>query len=152
MRAVTLSFIRTRTHWSSALLLTALLAGCAESDDAQMAHPGEDTYNRYCSQGKDPEFNRRPATLVPLDKRPFYACWLWPGGSHTQGGPRRNARSQIVNTDGDPIPGLYGGGELGSVFGMLYPSGGGNLAECIAFGRIAGENAAREKPRRLGSA
>ena len=111
-----------------------------------------DTYNRYCSQGKDPEFNRRPATLVPLGKRPFYACRLWPGGSNTQGGPRRNACSQIVNTDGGPIPGLYGGGELGSVYGMLYPSGGGNLAECIAFGRIAGENAAREKPRRLGSA
>lgn len=110
-----------------------------------------DTYNRYCSQGKDLEFNRRPAALVPLDKSPFYACRLWPGGSNTQGGPRRNARSQIVNTDGDPIPGLYGGGELGSVYGMLYPSGGGNLAECIAFGRIAGENAAREKPRRLGS-
>jgi len=26
------------------------------------------------------------------------------------------------------------------------PSGGGNLAECIAFGRIAGENAAGERP------
>jgi succinate dehydrogenase/fumarate reductase flavoprotein subunit len=28
---------------------------------------------------------------------------------------------------------------------MIYPSGGGNLAECIAFGRIAGENAAKEE-------
>ncbi|MFC2020802.1 FAD-dependent oxidoreductase [Chloroflexota bacterium] len=111
-----------------------------------------DTYNRYCSQGKDTEFNRRPETLAPLDKGPFYACRLWPGGPNTQGGPRRNALSQILNTDGDPISGLYGGGELGSVFGMLYPSGGGNLGECIAFGRVAGENAAREKPRRLGSA
>jgi len=26
------------------------------------------------------------------------------------------------------------------------PAGGGNLAECIAFGRIAGENAAGERP------
>jgi len=29
---------------------------------------------------------------------------------------------------------------------MLYPAGGGNLAECIAFGRIAAENAVKEKP------
>jgi succinate dehydrogenase/fumarate reductase flavoprotein subunit len=28
---------------------------------------------------------------------------------------------------------------------MIYPSGGGNLAECIAFGRIACENAAKEE-------
>jgi len=27
---------------------------------------------------------------------------------------------------------------------LLYPAGGGNLAECIAFGRIAAENAVRE--------
>jgi succinate dehydrogenase/fumarate reductase flavoprotein subunit len=33
---------------------------------------------------------------------------------------------------------------LGSVWGMLY-QGGGNIAECIAFGRIAGANAAAEK-------
>lgn len=46
---------------------------------------------------------------------------------------------------GNPIPGLYGSGELGSVYGMLYPGSGGHLTECFAFGRIAGENAAREK-------
>jgi len=105
------------------------------------------TYNRYCYRGRDPEFGRRPTDLIPLENPPFYAVRLWPGGANTQGGPRRNARGQILNTDGDPIPGLYGAGELGSVYGMLYPSGGGNLAECIAFGRIAGENAAREEPR-----
>jgi succinate dehydrogenase/fumarate reductase flavoprotein subunit len=50
--------------------------------------------------------------------------------------------------DGDPIARLYAAGEFGSVYGMLYPSGGGNIAECIAFGRIAGEHAAREEPGR----
>lgn len=37
--------------------------------------------------------------------------------------------------------------KLDSGYDMLYPSGGGNLAECIAFSRIAGESAAREEPR-----
>lgn len=110
-------------------------------------HRTVNTYNRYCQRGHDPEFKRRPTDLIPLERPPFYAVRLWPGGANTQGGPRRNARSQILNTDGDPIPRFYGAGELGSIYGMLYPSGGGNLAECIAFGRIAGENAAREEPR-----
>ncbi|MBI2906085.1 MAG: FAD-binding protein [Chloroflexi bacterium] len=105
------------------------------------------SWNRYCAKGKDPDFGRRANELLPLSNPPFYAIQLLPGGANTQGGPRRNKHAQIVNPDGDPIPGLYGAGELGSVYGMLYPVGGGNLAECIAFGRIAGENAAKEKPR-----
>ncbi|MFC1987598.1 FAD-binding protein, partial [Chloroflexota bacterium] len=73
------------------------------------------------------------------------AIKLWPGGVNTQGGPKRNARGQVVRADNTPVPRLYSAGELGSVFGMLYP-GGGNIAECIAFGRISGANAAAEKP------
>ena len=41
--------------------------------------------------------------------------------------------------------GSYSAGELGSIYGMLYPVGGGNIAECIAFGRIAGENVVAEQ-------
>ncbi|MBI4334091.1 MAG: FAD-binding protein [Chloroflexi bacterium] len=107
-------------------------------------------YNRYCERGRDPECGRHQSTLVPLDKPPFYACRLWPGGPNTQGGPRRNVRSQIVNADGDPIRRLYGAGELGSIFGMLYPIGGGNLSECVASGRVAGEHAAREERLAIG--
>ncbi len=52
-----------------------------------------------------------------------------------------------MHSDNPPIPRLYSAGELGSVWGMLY-QGGGNIAECIAFGRIAGANAAAERVRR----
>jgi len=102
-------------------------------------------WNKYCEAGNDPDFGRDPLDLVPLDSPPFYAIKLFPGGSNTLGGPRRNGRAQVVNPFGEPIPGLYAAGECGSVFGMLYPAGGGNLAECIAFGRIAAENAVREE-------
>jgi len=71
---------------------------------------------------------------------------LWPGGPNTQGGPRRNSKAQVLRADGFPIPRLYSAGELGSIYGMLYPGSGGNLAECIAFGRIAGENASEFHP------
>ena len=104
-----------------------------------------DTWNRHCQAGSDSEFARNPLELVPLDEPPYFAIGLFPGGSNTLGGPRRNGRAQVLNPFGESIPGLYAAGECGSVFGMLYPAGGGNLAECIAFGRIAAENAVREK-------
>jgi succinate dehydrogenase/fumarate reductase flavoprotein subunit len=100
-------------------------------------------YNLYCKQGEDLECDREPMTLVALDTAPYYAVKLWPGGPNTQGGPRRNRKAQVMRADGTPVPRLYSAGELGSIYGMLYPVGGGNLAECIAFGRIAGDNVSR---------
>ncbi len=105
-----------------------------------------ENYNSYCRGKDDPEFQRRPQSLVPLDTPPYYAVRLWPGGTNTLGGPRRNYKSQTLNIYREAVPGLYTVGELGSVFGMLY-TGGGNLGECISFGRIAGEHAAKDKPR-----
>ena len=64
---------------------------------------------------------------------------------NTQGGPKRNVKAQIVDPDDKPIPRLYSAGELGSMYSFLY-NGGGNVGECLAFGRIAGRNAAAEKP------
>lgn len=101
-------------------------------------------YNQFCHKGEDQDFHKAPEFLQPLEDPPYYAVKLWPGGPNTQGGPQRNARAQILRVDKAPIPRLYAAGELGSVWRMLY-QGGGNLAECIAFGRIAGTNAAAEK-------
>lgn len=83
--------------------------------------------------------------MVPVTTGPFYAVPLYPGGPNTQGGPRRNAKAQVLRPDGTPIPRLYSAGELGSIYGVQYP-GGGNVGECFAFGQIAGKNAAAEEP------
>ncbi|MBI2906360.1 MAG: FAD-dependent oxidoreductase [Chloroflexi bacterium] len=104
-------------------------------------------WNKLCAKGNDTEFGRDPKDMAPIDNPPYYAIKLFPGGPNTQGGPRRNARAQVLDPFGQPIRGLYAAGECGSVYGMLYPGGGGNLAECIAFGRIAAENAVKEKGR-----
>ncbi|MBI2906927.1 MAG: FAD-binding protein [Chloroflexi bacterium] len=104
-------------------------------------------FNRYCLQGNDPEFGRKPAELIPLDSRPYCAVALWPGTPATVGGPRRNSKGQIVSASGHPIPGLYGCGELGSIYGMLCPGPGGNLAQCFASGRIAGDSVMKERTR-----
>jgi len=86
-----------------------------------------------------------PVLSSPLDNPPFYALELYPCLINTQGGPRRNAAAQVLDAFGDPIPRLYSAGELGSMWGLIY-QGAGNIAECMVFGRIAGRNAANEKP------
>jgi len=83
--------------------------------------------------------------MRPLDRGPYYGISIWPSLSNTQGGPRRNEKSQVIDAFGKPIAGLYAAGELGSIWGSLYP-GAGNVSECIVFGRLAGRNAAAELP------
>jgi succinate dehydrogenase/fumarate reductase flavoprotein subunit len=102
-------------------------------------------YNEFCQAGKDADFKRRPENLFPVATPPFYAAELALTVTNTQGGPKHNGKSQTLNKDNKPIPRLYSAGEFGSFFGFLYP-GGSNIPEAIAFGRIAGENAASEKP------
>ena len=83
--------------------------------------------------------------MMPIDTPPYYIGEIWPMVSNTQGGPVHNARRQIMDVFGRPIPRLYSAGELGSAFGFLYLSGG-NLSECVVGGRIAGRGAAALKP------
>lgn len=102
-------------------------------------------YNLCCNGGYDPEFGRRQETLGSIVKPPFHAIAVTPALLNTQGGPRRNIRAQIVDAFGNPIKRLYSAGELGSIWGIVYP-GAGNISECLAYGRIAGRNAAAEQP------
>ena len=83
--------------------------------------------------------------MGPVEKPPFYALPLYPGGPNTKGGLRANGRCQVLDWDDRPIPRLYSAGEISSVFQFVY-QGGGNLAEGITFGRLAGRNAAAQTP------
>lgn len=101
-------------------------------------------YNHFCRAGKDEDFGRPKEDLRPLEP-PFYAIQLWPALINTQGGPRRDKESRVLDPDGKPIPRLYAAGELGSIWGYLY-QGACNIGEALVFGRIAGKNAAAERP------
>jgi 3-oxosteroid 1-dehydrogenase len=101
------------------------------------------TFNECAQQGRDFEFGRQADLLAPIVKPPLYATEVWPVGPNTQGGPKFDEKGRVLDVDGKPIPRLYKCGELGSIYGKRY-TGGGNIAELLAFGRIAGRNAANE--------
>jgi tricarballylate dehydrogenase len=80
-----------------------------------------------------------------IDTPPFEAYAVTCGITFTFGGLRINTDAQVVNTDGEPVPGLYAAGELvGGIFWFNYPGGSG-LTNGAVFGRIAGANAASSK-------
>jgi succinate dehydrogenase/fumarate reductase flavoprotein subunit len=102
-------------------------------------------FNKFQAAGKDPDFERSAKTLQPLVTPPFYGLELAHCVVNTQGGPVHDACARVIDTNGRAIPRLYAAGELGSIFGHLY-QGGSNFPEAIAFGRIAGKEAASLKP------
>ncbi|MDD4897045.1 MAG: FAD-binding protein [Atribacterota bacterium] len=95
-------------------------------------------FNNFCKNGKDLDFGRDKSTMGTIDKPPFYAIPLYIGGPNTEGGLLADDNRQVLDWKGKPIKGLYCAGEISSVFQFAYQAGG-NLAECIVFGRIAGK-------------
>jgi succinate dehydrogenase/fumarate reductase flavoprotein subunit len=113
--------------------------------DAAALRASVERWNQACAAGHDPDFQREPGTMGPVTKPPFYAIPLYPGGPNTKGGLRADAQRRVLDWDDRPIPRLFAAGEICSVFQFVY-QGGGNLAEGIVFGRVAGRNAAAERP------
>lgn len=97
-------------------------------------------WNEFCDKGADAAFYRPASTLQHIVTPPFYAMLCTPAMLNTDGGPVRNAKAEILDPFGNPIPHLYSSGEFGSVWGHLY-QGTGNVGECTAFGRIAARSA-----------
>ena len=127
--------------WIASGATIAEAAAAAGVADPQAAEAEIAAYNEACRTGAPDAFGRPAETMVAVDQGPFYCVRLYPGGSNTTGGPRRNASAQVLDTRGNPIPGLYAAGELGQATGMLYPSDGSNLSEGFCFGQIAAEAA-----------
>lgn len=100
-------------------------------------------WNAACAARSDTDWDRPPPSMMSITKPPFVFAPVWPIVSNTQGGPVHDAAQRILRPDGTAIPRLYAAGEMGSLFGHLYMSGG-NIAECFVGGRIAGVGAARE--------
>jgi succinate dehydrogenase/fumarate reductase flavoprotein subunit len=97
---------------------------------------GQSAYDRYRG---DPRIQPN-ANVRPLGEGPYYGLELFLGTLGTKGGPRTNARGQVLSVDGAPIHGLFAAGNVAAnVFGPGYPGAGSTLGSGMTFGRLAGQ-------------
>jgi hypothetical protein len=94
-------------------------------------------YNTFVDTGTDVDFGK-PRPQFKIQTPPFYAAWATPLVHDTRAGLRINARCQVMDMQGQVIPGLYCGGESAGGFNQH------GLGRCTAQGYIAGTYAAVE--------
>ena len=105
-------------------------------------------FNRHAEGGDlagTPDEFGRTLFSTPIDNGPFYAAARVPTVHHTMGGVHINQYCQVINENGQIIPGLYAAGE---VTGGIHGSnrlGGNALTDTVVFGRIAGDSASQAK-------
>lgn len=119
--------------------------------DGEAAERTIEEYNRACREGKfDPTTLDGLATVglappksnyaVPLDTPPFHAYPIISANTFTLGGVKVNVNAQVVDRDGEILPGLYAAGEtMGFYYGRY--AGATSVLRGAVFGRRAGEHA-----------
>ncbi len=109
---------------------------------------GETPYNRM--QGDAPFAAERGwpnPCMGPLERGPFYAVKVVAGSLGTFAGLKTNAHAQVLDALGQPIAGLYAGGnDMNSMMAGHYPSGGITLGPAMVFGFLAAHHAAGREP------
>ena len=81
---------------------------------------------------------------LPIDTPPYIGYAVTCGITFTFGGLKIDTRGQVIDTEGNVMPGLYAAGEL--VGGLFYHNyaGGSGLASGAVFGKLAGSSAAED--------
>jgi hypothetical protein len=95
-------------------------------------------YNSFVDSGKDHDFGK-PSPKYKFQVPPFYAAWATPNVHDTRSGLRINAKCQVMDMEGQIIPGLYCAGESAGGFNQH------GLGRCTTQGFIAGTNAVEER-------
>ena len=106
-----------------------------------------ETLNRYNAQqeaGVDEDFGRSATEMTAsLQTAPYYAVCVTPAIHHTMGGLSVNTETQVLRTDGTPIPGLYAAGEVTGGLHGANRLGGNGVADIVVNGRLAGMTASK---------
>lgn len=89
-------------------------------------------YNELCAKGEDEDYGKEPHRLTPVDTAPFYGAKNAGGVLCTLDGIQIDTNMNAIDTEGEPIPGLYVIGDCsGGYFANTYP----NLSTGMAAGR-----------------
>ena len=126
-------------------------------------------FNAFAAQGVDRDFGRGATayqrnlgdaaasaggnpTLRALTEAPFYAVRLYPGDIGAATGFLTDECARVLDGDNAPIPGLYAvGNDMHSVMGGVYTGPGITIGPGLAFGYLAGRDAARRAAVRSGA-
>ena len=98
-------------------------------------------HNKAFDNLKKDDFNKTSFTYkFDLNKK-IYSMIVTPSIHYTMGGVKINNNTEVIDTNGKPIKGLFGAGEVtGGVHGGNR-LGGNSLSECGTFGRVASDSA-----------
>ncbi len=113
-----------------------------------------DEFNRHAGNGEDPAFGKGSKAynryqgdalnlpnpcVAPIRTDPFYAIRLVIGDIGTFAGLVTDARTRVLDANGQPIPGLHAvGNDAASIMGGNYPGAGITLGPALTFGFVAG--------------
>ena len=81
-------------------------------------------YNELCAKGEDEDedFGKESYRMLPLENPPYYGCRQGATVLCTLDGLRINTKMQVLDTEGNPIEGLYSAGDCsGGFFAHNYP-------------------------------
>jgi succinate dehydrogenase/fumarate reductase flavoprotein subunit len=91
---------------------------------------GGEAYDRAFSGGRSP--------MVPIEKAPFHAAAFGLSDLGTKGGLVTDSHARVLDTDGNPIGGLYAAGNtMAAVTGTAYPGGGTPIGASMLFSHLA---------------
>ncbi|MFA5677743.1 MAG: FAD-dependent oxidoreductase [Pseudomonas sp.] len=118
-----------------------------DEDFQRGSHPAETEWQAYFSRpraGMEDRVGSMPnATMHPLSEEgPYHAIIIAPGALDTNSGPLTDEHARVLDSNGQPIPGLYGAGNcIASPTGEAYMGGGGTIGPAMTFGFIAARTA-----------
>lgn len=111
----------------------------AQGVDADFSR-GEGAFERFYG---DPRYEKNP-NLGTLERGPYAAVPISIGAIGTKGGPVTNARAQVLDLEGQAIPGLYAAGNAqASPAGAGYPGAGSTISIAMTFGWLAAQDVAK---------
>jgi tricarballylate dehydrogenase len=117
--------------------VAAFNAACPSSDGFDPLRPD----GLRTARGYQP---RKSNWSRPIGTPPYLAYPVICGNCFTFGGLKVNTRSQVLNADGEVIPGLYAAGEVLGLYYGVY-TGATSVMRGAVFGRIAGNDAALQR-------
>lgn len=107
--------------------------------DPQMLVRSVNRWNQDVDKKFDSEFGRTTGMDRGLTEAPYFAIHVHPAVHYTMGGIHINDKTEVIDTNGHVIKGLYAAGEVAGGLHGNNRVGGNSIAETVIFGRCAGQ-------------